>query len=157
MEDALEPWREELPGGLFIWGQTPLPWPRTPQEQDFADRLKAEAAMTDAGDPFLKKLRYSLITFEDGWNRHYLWGYCVFTAWNRHRGIGIVVDREPPTLEQHSLDIHVMFQSGILILRVPHGHPSSIPKLLTRVARDADTTWNQRREQLGLKPFRQRI
>ncbi|RYG56556.1 hypothetical protein EON80_29245, partial [bacterium] len=79
MENSLEPWREEFPSGLFVWGQTPLPWPRTPQEQDIADRLKYEAALADAGDPFLKKLRYALITFEEGWSRHYLWGYRVFT------------------------------------------------------------------------------
>lgn len=157
MDEGSEPWREELPGGVFIWGQTPLPWPRTPQDQDFADRLKAEVSLADAGDPFLKKLRYSLITFEEGWSRHYLWGYRVFTAWNRARGMGIIVDRAEPSLEEHNLDIHIMYQSGILILRVPYGHPRSIPKLLARIARDKDTTWNQRRQQLGLKPFRQRI
>ncbi len=157
MEQVREPWREELPNGQFIWGQAPLPWPRTPQELDFANSLKYEAASADAGDAFLKKLRYALITFEEGWTRHYLWGYRVFTAWNRGRGIGLIVDRGEPTLEQHSLDIHIFYQSGILILRVPYGDPKAIPKLLARIARDKDTTWNERRQQLGLKPFRQRI
>ena len=154
---AREPWREELPDGLFVWGQTPLPWPRTPQELDFADRLKAEVAFADAGDAFLKKLRYALITSEDGWSRHYLWGYRVLTAWNRTRGVGIIVDRAEPSLEEHSLDIHIFYQSGILILRAPYGDQRSIAALLARIQRDGNTTWNQRRQQLGLKPFRQRI
>ena len=124
---APEPWRAELPDGQFVWGQTPLPWPRTPKDLDFADRLKAEVALADAGDPFLKKLRYSLITSEDGWTRHYLWGYRVFTAWNRGRGMGLIVDRTEPTLEEHSLDIHIFYQSGIQVLRVPYGHPRAFP------------------------------
>lgn len=157
MDEALDPWRAELPDGVFIWGQTKLPWPRNPQEQDYADRLKYEVALSDAGDAFLKKLRYALITFEEGWSRHYLWGYRVFNAWNRSRGIGIIVDREEASLEQHNLDIHIFYQSGILILRLPYGNQSALPKLLKRIARDQNTTWNARRQQLGLKPFRQRI
>ncbi len=152
-----EPWRAELPGGLFVWGQTPLPWPRTPQELDFADRLKHEAALADAGDAFLKKLRYALITFEDGWTRHRLWGYRVFSAWNRGRGVGIIVDRVEPTLEEQNFDIHIFYQSGILIVRLPYGDANASPKLLARITRDKDTTWNGRRQQLGLKPLRQRI
>lgn len=157
MDEDLEPWREELPGGLFIWGQTQMPWPRTPQAQDIADRLKYKVALADAGDPFMKKLRYALITFEEGWSRHYLWGYRVLTAWNRHRGMGIIVDREEPSLEQHSMDIHTLYQSGILIVRIPYGNPKTIPHLLARIARDKDTTWKERRQHLGLKPLRQRI
>lgn len=157
MEAGRESWREELPDGVFVWGQTSLPWPRTPQDLDVADRFKAEMALADAGDPFLKKLRYALITFEEGWSRHHLWGYRVFTAWNRGRGMGLIVDRLEPSLEQHNLDIHIFYQSGILTLRVPYGQPSAIPQLLARIKRDGDTTWNERRQQLGLKPFRQRI
>ncbi len=157
MDEALEPWREELPNGMFVWGQTPLPWPRTSEDQRVAERLKEKVALADAGDPFMKKLRYALITFEDGWSRHYLWGYRVFTAWNKSRGIGIIVDREEPSLEQHSLDIHILYQSGILIVRLPYGEGKAISKLVGRIARDQDTTWNERRQQLGLKPLRQRI
>ncbi|BCM93822.1 hypothetical protein IAD21_05713 [Abditibacteriota bacterium] len=157
IDEVVEPWRAELPNGVFVWGQTPLPWPRTPQEQDYADRLKYEVALADAGDSFMKKLRYALITAEDGWSRHYLWGYRIFSAWNRARGIGIIVDRVEPTLEQHSFDIHTLYQSGILILRLPYGENLAIPKLLKRIARDKDSTWSERRQQLGLKALRQRI
>lgn len=156
-DESLEAWRAELPNGLFIWGQTPLPWPREKQELRLAERLKERASLADAGDPFMKQLRYALITFEDGWSRHYLWGYRVFTAWNRTRGIGVIVDREEPSLEQHNLDIHIMYQSGILILRLPYGDRAAISKLLTRIKRDKDTTWNERRQQIGLKILRQRI
>ncbi|RYX80273.1 hypothetical protein EON83_29335 [bacterium] len=154
MDAAPEPWRQELPNGLFIWGQTKLPWPREP---DYADRLKYEAALADAGDPFMKKLRYALITFEQVWSRYYMWGYRVFTAWNKSRGIGIIVDHEPSSLEQHSLDIHIFCQSRILIWRLPYGDSKVIPKLLKRIVRDGDTTWSERRQQLGLKPLRKRI
>ncbi|RYX84421.1 hypothetical protein EON83_09850 [bacterium] len=157
MDAALEPWRAELPNNLFIWGQTKLPWPKEPKELDYANQLKYEAALADAGDPFMKKLRYALITFEQGWNRHYLWGYRVFNAWNKQRGMGIIVDCEQPSLEQHSMDIHIMYQSGILIWRLPYGDGKAIPKLLARIARDGDTTWNERRQQLGLKALRKRI
>lgn len=152
-----ESWRADLSDGVFIWGQTPLPWPRTPQELDVASQLKYDVALSDAGDPFLKKLRYALITFEDGWKRHSLWGYRVFTAWNRARGIGVIVDRTEPSLEQHNFDIHIFYQSGLLVLRIPYGEATSIHKLLKRIERDRDMTWNERRQQLGLKAFRQRI
>lgn len=71
--------------------------------------------------------------------------------------MGLIVDREPPTLEQHDLDIHTMYQSGILIVRLPYAGHKAIPHLLARIARDKDATWNERRQQLGLKPLRQRI
>jgi very-short-patch-repair endonuclease len=90
------------------------------------------------------------------WTSQAIWGWRVFDFWNHILGIAIEIDGpEHNEDNDRKRDARNWNVSRILVIRVKNFDEEGMKKATQRIA--TSTTWNERREQAGLKPINHHV
>jgi len=131
-----------------------LRWPINSEQAQYMEMRKQQNLVIAKRNPNENWMYEKLQTTGYNWSRQSKWGYRLFDFWCHYLGIAIEVDGNSHNKRYDKIRDEYNYNcSGILVLRVRNKNEDDAKRIMDIIKASTDN-WNDRRINLGLKPFK---